>query len=80
MQEFDTSLENLNSKDREQTKEISSRERNTDSLNRDLTDLRQKESKITSLLATFGFDITIEVFDVESISSLESNRIVFVTH
>jgi chromosome segregation protein len=75
MQEFDTSLENLNSKDREQTKEISSRERNTDSLNRDLTDLRQKESKITSLLATFGFDITIEVFDVEStISSLESEQ------
>ena len=75
MQEFDTSLENLNSKDREQTKEISSRERTTDSLNRDLTDLRQKESKITSLLATFGFDISIEVFDVEStISSLESEQ------
>jgi chromosome segregation protein len=75
MQEFDNSLENLNSKEREQTKEISSRERSTDTLNRDLTELRQKESKITSLLATFGFDITIEVFDVEStISSLESEQ------
>ena len=75
MQEFDNSLENLNSKEREQTKEISSRERSTDTLNRDLTELRQKESKITSLLATFGFDISIEVFDVEStISSLESEQ------
>tara|TARA_B100000686_G_scaffold117366_1_gene124569 strand:+ start:5 stop:2014 length:2010 start_codon:yes stop_codon:yes gene_type:complete len=75
MQEFDTSLENLNSKEREQTKEISQRERSTDALNRDLTELRQKESKITSLLATFGFDVTIEVFNVEStISSLESEQ------
>ncbi|MEC7710870.1 MAG: chromosome segregation SMC family protein [Thermoproteota archaeon] len=75
MQEFDNSLENLNSKDRDQTKEITSRERTTDSLNRDLTELRQKESKITSLLATFGFDVSIEVFDVEStISSLESEQ------
>jgi len=75
MQEFDNSLENLNSKDRDQTKEITSRERTTDSLNRDLTELRQKESKITSLLTTFGFDVSIEVFDVEStISSLESEQ------
>ena len=75
MTEFDNSLESLNSKERDSTKEISSRERNTDTLNRDLTDLRQKESKITSLLATFGFDITIEVFDAEStISSLESEQ------
>ena len=75
MTEFDNSLENLNSKERDSTKEISLRERNTDTLNRDLTELRQKESKITSLLATFGFDISIEVFDVEStISSLESEQ------
>ena len=75
MTEFDNNLEILNSKERNSTKEISSRERNTDTLNRDLTELRQKESKITSLLATFGFDITIEVFDVEStISSLESEQ------
>ena len=75
MSEFDTSLENLNSKERDSTKEITSRERNTDALNRDITDLRQKESKITSLLATFGFDNTIEVFDVEStISALESEQ------
>jgi chromosome segregation protein len=75
MQEFDNSLESLNDKDRGSTKEISSRERNTDTLNRDLSELRQKESKITSLLATFGFDVSIEVFDVEStISSLESEQ------
>jgi chromosome segregation protein len=75
MTEFDASLESLNSKERDSTKEITLRERNTDALNRDLTDLRQKESKITSLLATFGFDNTIEVFDVEStISSLESEQ------
>ena len=75
MTEFDNSLESLNSKERDSTKEISSRERNTDTLNRDLTELRQKESKITSLLATFGFDISIDVFDVGStISSLESEQ------
>ena len=75
MQEFDGSLEGLNSKERDHTKEISTRERTTDSLNRDLTELRQKESKITSLLTTFGFDENIEVFDVEStISSLESEQ------
>ena len=75
MTEFDNSLESLNSKERDSTKEITLRERNTDALNRDLTDLRQKESKITSLLAPFGFDNTIEVFDVEStITSLESEQ------
>ncbi|NMI83749.1 MAG: chromosome segregation protein SMC [Candidatus Nitrosopelagicus brevis] len=75
MTEFDNSLESLNSKERDSTKEITLRERNTDALNRDLTDLRQKESKITSLLATFGFDNTIEVFDVDSpITSLESEQ------
>ena len=75
MHEFDNSLESLNDKDRGSTKEISLRERNTDTLNRDLTELRQKESKITSLLATFGFDTSIDVFDVEStISSLESEQ------
>ena len=51
MTEFDNSLESLNSKERDSTKEITLRERNTDALNRDLTDLRQKESKITSLLS-----------------------------
>jgi len=75
MTEFDNSLEILNSKERDSTKELSLRERNTDALNRDLIELRQKESKITTLLATFGFDISIEVFDVEStISSLESEQ------
>ncbi len=75
MHEFDNSLESLNDKDRGSTKEISLRERNTDTLNRDLTELRQKESKITSLLATFGFDTSIDVFDVEStIASLESEQ------
>ena len=75
MTEFDNSLEILNSKERDSTKELSSHERATDALNRDLIELRQKESKITTLLATFGFDISIEVFDVEStISSLESEQ------
>ena len=75
MQEFDNSLENLNSKERDFTKDITSRERTNDSLTRDLTDLNQRESKITTLLATFGFDESIEVFGAEStISSLESEQ------
>ena len=44
MTEFDNSLESLNSKERDSTK-ITLRERNTDALNRDLTDFVRKNQK-----------------------------------
>ena len=65
--EFDSQIDSLRDTGDELNKEISSRDRRTDSLERDLGELRGKESKIKILLEKFGFDETIEVFDVESI-------------
>jgi len=78
MKEFDDGIEKLHNQERDITREIGTRERKSDSLNRDLSEITQKESKIKAMLSTFGFDATIEVFDVTSlISSLEheQNRI-----
>ena len=73
--EFDSQIESLRDQIDELNKEISSRDRRTDSLERDLGELRGKESKIKILLEKFGFDETIEVFDVESIiTSLDKEQ------
>ena len=75
MKEFDDGIEKLHNQERDLTREIGVRERKSDSLNRDLSDIIEKESKIKVMLSTFGFDENIEVFDVEStISSLESEQ------
>ena len=66
-QEFDSQIEKLRDMIEEFSKEISSRDRKTDGIERDLNDLTQRESKIKILLTKFGFDENIEVFDVESI-------------
>ena len=74
-QEFDSQIEKLRDQIDDFTKEIASRDRKTDSLERDLNDLTQKESKIKQLLEKFGYNEKIEVFDVESIiSSLEKEQ------
>ena len=74
-QEFDLEIEKLRDKIDESTREIGNRDRKTDSLQRDLTDLEARESKIKLLLKKFGYDETIEVFDVESIiNSLEKEQ------
>ncbi len=71
-QEFDTHIESLRDQIDSFNKEISNRDRKTDSLERDLRDLTGRESKIKTLLDKFGFNEKIEVFDVESIiNSLE---------
>ena len=73
--EFDSQIESLRDTGDELNKEISSRDRRTDSLERDLNELNGKESKIKILLEKFGFDETIEVFDVDSIIiSLEKEQ------
>ena len=75
MKEFDDSIDKLHNQERDLTREIGNRDRQSDSLNRDLSDIRDKESKIKSMLATFGFDESLEVFDVTSlISSLENEQ------
>ena len=74
-QEFDSQIEDLRDKIDDFNKQIASRDRQTDNLERDLNDLTQKETKIKSLLEKFGYDETIEVFDVESIiNSLEKEQ------
>ena len=49
------------------TKEVNSLERQSDSLNRDLSDLVETETRLQKLLETFGFDANMETFDVDPI-------------
>jgi len=75
MKVFDDSINKLLDREQSLTRDIGGRERKSDSLERDLSEIRDKESKIKTMLATFGFDETLEVFDVTSlISSLEHEQ------
>jgi chromosome segregation protein len=67
LKEYDDKLKVLSEKDKEITKQINTLERQSDSLNRDLHDLIEKETKLQQLLSAFGFDKDMETFDVESI-------------
>ncbi len=67
LKEFDDKLKVLSDKDRELTKQISTLERQSDTLNRDLHDLIENETKLQQILSAFGFDKDMETFDVESI-------------
>jgi chromosome segregation protein len=78
LKEYDDKLKILSEKDKEFTKDINSLERQSDSLNRDLRDLLENETKLHNLLSSFGFDKNMETFDVESIVqglSVESNSL-----
>ncbi|MFB5606486.1 MAG: AAA family ATPase [Candidatus Nitrosomaritimum yanchengensis] len=67
LKEFDDKLKVLSEQDRELTKQINTFERQSDSLNRDLHDLTENETKLQQILSAFGFDKNMETFDVESI-------------
>ncbi len=67
LKEYDEKLKELNDKDKELTKEINTQERQSDSLNRDLRDLIENETRLQKLLETYGFDGNFESFDVEPI-------------
>ena len=67
LKEYDDKLKVLSEKDRGLTKQINNLERQSDSLNRDLADLIENESKLQQILSAFGFDRDMETFDVESI-------------
>jgi len=67
IKEFDDKLKILSEKNQTVIKEISSLERQSDSINRDLRDLNETQTKLKHLLDTFGFDLDMETFDVEPI-------------
>ena len=67
LQEYDDQLKIHSESDRDLTKKINSLERQSDSLNRDLSDLIENEAKLQQILTTFGFSKDLEIFDVESI-------------
>jgi len=69
-QEFDSELEKLRDKIEDFTRDIGNHERRSDSLERDISDFNQRESKIKSLLQKFGYDETVEVFDAGSTVNL----------
>ncbi|MFB5597535.1 MAG: chromosome segregation SMC family protein [Nitrosopumilaceae archaeon] len=67
LNEYDEKLKELNEKDKTLTKEINTQERQSDSLNRDLHDLIENETKLQKLLETYGFNGESDSFDVEPI-------------
>ncbi len=67
IKEYDDKLRILSEKNQTNAKGISSFERQSDSLKRDLVDLVETESKLKKFLAAFGFDYTMETFDVEPV-------------
>ncbi|MFB5613514.1 MAG: AAA family ATPase [Candidatus Nitrosomaritimum yanchengensis] len=67
IKEYDDKLKILIEKNQTLTKEVNSLERQSDSINRDLRDLNETETKLHGLLDTFGFDSNMETFDVEPI-------------
>ncbi len=67
LKEYDDKLKILTEKDKDITKQINTLERQSDSLNRDLHDLIENETKLQQILSTFGFDKDMDTFDVESI-------------
>ena len=67
LKEFDDELKQLSEQDRLFTKQINTLERQSDSLNRDLRDLMETQSKLQQILSVFGFDKNMDTFDVEII-------------
>jgi len=64
---FDDKLKILSEQDRDLTKQISTLERQSDSLNRDLHDFISKETKLQLLISSFGFNKNMETFDVDTL-------------
>src|SRR3972149_9947621 len=65
--EFDSKLHELHDKEHSLTKEISTRERQSDALSRDLKELGENESQIQKLISHYGYTESIETFEVEPI-------------
>ncbi len=67
LKEYDDQLKIFSEKDRDMTKQINTLERQSDSLNHDMHDLKENESKLRHILSAFGFDKNMETFDVKAI-------------
>jgi len=67
LKEFDDQLNILREQAADLTKQVNTLERQSDSLNRDLHDLIENETKLQQIVSAFGFDKSMEIFDVESI-------------
>src|SRR3989304_4704741 len=65
--EFDSKLHELHDKEHSLTKEISTRERQSDALSRDLKEIGENESQIQKLISHYGYTESIETFEVEPI-------------
>ena len=67
LKKYDEKLKILSEKKTEITKQISTLERQSDSLNHDLHRLQENESKLKQIISAFSFDKDMETFDVEPI-------------
>lgn len=68
LKKYDDRLRDLNDQDKSLTKNINQTERSTDSLSRDLRDLREKQTNLQRMLDGFDFDVnTADDFDVEPV-------------
>jgi len=67
VKEFDSTLNDLRDNEHSLNKEINARERQSDTLTRDLKEITENESQIQKFISNYGYDESIETFDVESI-------------
>jgi len=67
LKEFDDKIKVLSDKDKGLTSEINTFERKSDSLDRDLHDLIERETGLKQILSAYGFDKNMETFDVTAI-------------
>ena len=75
IQECDEHLKILSEQEKEFTGQINKLDRSSDTLNRDLLELKQKESELQKIISIFGLDRDIDIFDVEPIiKSLQAEQ------
>jgi chromosome segregation protein len=65
LSEYDEKLDVRNGKERGITNELNRLVRDSDGFNRDLIEIKSKESSLKKILDLFGFDESIETFSVE---------------
>ena len=67
VEEFDSKLDDLRDNEHSLNKEINTRERQSDTLTRDLKEITENESQIQKFISNYGYTESIETFEVESI-------------
>ena len=67
VKEYDTKLASFNEREKSLAREINGIDRQSDSIQRDLKDLYEKETGTQKIIDTYGLDETIEGFDVNQI-------------